>query len=1057
MQLACPHCQHPLEFSGPRPSFCAYCGQPLPPSVSDSTVDHDPNAVTRPPAPAAGAADADPAEVGGYRLLSRLGEGGMGRVYEAEDPRTGRRVALKLIAADYSGSPDAVERFRREGRVAAAVAHPRCVFVLAADEDAGRPYIVMELMPGETLQDLLDRQGSLPVDQALVKIFDVIDGLREAHRLGVVHRDVKPSNCFLDRDGRVKVGDFGLSKSLVAGSALTRTGSFIGTPLFASPEQIKGDAVGPQADVYSVAATLYCLLTGRAPFQGTDPAATLARIVSDPAPPMRTLRPKLPADLDRAVLRGLERDRAKRWRDLDEFQAALAPFVPGRLSAGGLGLRFGAILVDYLMLAQLGMLCSLVGYGLSGGALKPWNTSVNLGQLGFQAAVGWLLAVLYFAVPEAVWGRTPGKHWLGLRVQRAADGDRPAFWRTFLRVAVWYGTLHLASFVVLGLVLAGVIDPASPDPQQAMTGAAVFAAVFYPLTALGFALCLCTMRARNGYRGLHEWASGTRVVRLPAAGGRRLLRGVGPGPAVAPAAGRPERVGGFVIRGLLSGDGPGEVLVGEDASLGRPVWVWLRPDDAPPLGPAHRELNRAARLRWLAGGRQDDRQWDAFLAPAGGPLTAAVAASGRLAWGETRGLLAQLADELAAAAADGTLPAALTVDHVWVRADGRLQLVDVPAAGASGLDATARSLALLRDAAVLALEGKARPHGAPPDPVRAPLPLYAARLVGRLLGQGLPYRDVREFQADLAAAADRPADVTRPRRLAHLAVLALLLSFGLCMGLYPPLFMSEIPVAAAADHAARLEDLRSDMTAAGTDQPAASNELSRRAEVLRRERDARLQAQSWPAQAFVRGFMLPQNEKQREALRREEHEQLEEQKRSAKEQLGDAYQRDTFENAWAQNRREAVRASVEWELSQDAVAAFHEVAAGLPVVQTIWLSVWPALWVLWAFVFRGGLSYRLSGLALVRGNGRPALRVQCAWRALLVWLPVVGLMAAGAFLEARYWSAWAGDGAPDWLLALANAAWWAALAVFPLYVFLALLSPRRAWHDRLAGTHLVPR
>ena len=306
----------------------------------------------------------------------------MGRVYEAEEAATGRRVAVKLISAEYAGSPDAVERFRREGRLASGVAHPRCVFVLAADEAAGRPYIVMELMPGETLQDLVDRDGPLPPDQALVKILDVIDGLCEAHRLGVVHRDVKPSNCFLEADGRVKVGDFGLSKSLVGDAALTRTGTFLGTPLFASPEQIKSEAVGPQSDVYSVAATLYCLLTGRAPFQGGDSAATLARIVSEAPPPMRSLRPRLPAALDRVVLRGLERDPAKRWRDLDEFQAALLPFLPDRLSIGGLGVRFGAFLIDYALFAVLGSAAALLIALLMGRVRDFWDPNIIPGKAG---------------------------------------------------------------------------------------------------------------------------------------------------------------------------------------------------------------------------------------------------------------------------------------------------------------------------------------------------------------------------------------------------------------------------------------------------------------------------------------------------------------------------------------------------------------------------------------------------------------------------------------------------------------------------------------------------
>src|SRR5205085_2009873 len=187
--------------------------------------------------------------------------------------------------------------------------HPRCVFVYAADEEAGRPYIVMELMPGQTLQDLVGEKGPLPVTDAVKKIMDVLEGLHEAHELGVVHRDVKPSNCFLEDDGRVKVGDFGLAKSLVSSAHLTRTGSFLGTPLYASPEQIRADPLTPQTDVYSLAATLYFLLTGKAPFQSGDAAATLARIVSDDPPSLRGVRPEVPEALDRVGFGGWARPR----------------------------------------------------------------------------------------------------------------------------------------------------------------------------------------------------------------------------------------------------------------------------------------------------------------------------------------------------------------------------------------------------------------------------------------------------------------------------------------------------------------------------------------------------------------------------------------------------------------------------------------------------------------------------------------------------------------------------------------------------------------------------
>src|SRR5262249_51130485 len=154
---------------------------------------------------------------------------------------------------------------------------------------------------------------------------------------------------------RVKVGDFGLSKSLVAEAHLTRSGLFLGTPLFASPEQVRGEEVNHQSDVYAVAATLYCLLTGRAPFEGGDAAVTLARIASEPAPPSGRRRPGLPAELDRVVRRGLERDRARRWRNLTEFKEALLTFLPGGPAPAPRGLRFTALLLDWLVVTVLGV------------------------------------------------------------------------------------------------------------------------------------------------------------------------------------------------------------------------------------------------------------------------------------------------------------------------------------------------------------------------------------------------------------------------------------------------------------------------------------------------------------------------------------------------------------------------------------------------------------------------------------------------------------------------------------------------------------------------------
>ena len=199
MTESCSRCARSIEFSGESPSFCMYCGHPL--SVltllSDLTVDFQKEDDTFADPVSTRNHLAIPDSVAGFRLIRKLGEGGMGSVHEAEDTATGRRVALKLISPNLLGSEVAVERFLQEGRLASAIAHPRCVFVLGADEEHGRPYIVMELMPGSTLKDLVTRDGPLSPEKAVAKILDVIDGLREAHRLGVLHRDVKPSNCFL--------------------------------------------------------------------------------------------------------------------------------------------------------------------------------------------------------------------------------------------------------------------------------------------------------------------------------------------------------------------------------------------------------------------------------------------------------------------------------------------------------------------------------------------------------------------------------------------------------------------------------------------------------------------------------------------------------------------------------------------------------------------------------------------------------------------------------------------------------------------------------------------
>ncbi len=444
------------------------------------------------------------------------------------------RVAVKLIRPEYANSTDAVERFRREGRLASTITHPRCVFVLAADEEMGRPYIIMELMPGRTLADVVHQEGPLSVSAAVTRILDVIEGLQEAHRCGLIHRDVKPSNCFLDADDRVKVGDFGLSKSLLHDGQLTQTGSFLGTLLYAAPEQIRNEPIDLRADVYSVAATLYFLLTGRAPFQtDDDPAATLARTMTDPLTPPRTLRPDLPTTLDEVVLKGLARPRDKRWASLEELRLALLPFVPGPHATPGLGVRTAACLLDAALLKPLGLtvlslitqapawLAAFTARRLPGavslvGMLKHWAAFLAdlspPGELLLVLCTNLICGLVYFALPESVWGCSPGKYLCRLRVRTSRTGDRPGFVRAAGRFLAFDLILN-GSTMLTALGLTWGLEPMSWQGSGNLGLLGSLGMVLLPsLTVLlGLVILTLPMRQRNGRRGLHELLSGTRT------------------------------------------------------------------------------------------------------------------------------------------------------------------------------------------------------------------------------------------------------------------------------------------------------------------------------------------------------------------------------------------------------------------------------------------------------------------------------------------------------------------------------------------------------------------
>lgn len=259
----------------------------------------------------------------------------MGRVYEARHTRLhNKRYAVKMLHQELARQPEVVTRFQREAEAASALSHPNIVGVydVNATRD-GRPYLVGELLEGVELGAYLDQVSKLPVESAVRVVRQVCQALAEAHRHGIVHRDMKPENIFLvGSEGHVKVLDFGISKVGEGNANLTKTGMVMGTPGYMAPEQARGARVDARADVYAVGAILYRCVTGQAPFEGLDPMATLTAVVSQE--PMRPtqLEPNLPAALELVIQSAMAKNPDERFPDMETFDAELAAFDPARAS-----------------------------------------------------------------------------------------------------------------------------------------------------------------------------------------------------------------------------------------------------------------------------------------------------------------------------------------------------------------------------------------------------------------------------------------------------------------------------------------------------------------------------------------------------------------------------------------------------------------------------------------------------------------------------------------------------------------------------------------------------
>ena len=693
---------------------------------------------------------------GPYRIIRPIGKGGMGQVYEAEETESGRRVALKLLSRGL-GDDEERERFLREGRLAASLNHPNCVYVFGTSEIQGFPAIAMELVPHGTLKDLVVPAASgvegpgtpMTAAAAVDAILQVIAGLDVAASVGILHRDVKPSNCFVHRDGRVLVGDFGLSVATAGHGA--SAGTVLGTPGFASPEQLRGDSLDVRSDIYSVGATLFYLLAGRPPFEDRSTTDLLTKVASQPAPSLRVVRPDLPRRLTLIVARCLAKRPQDRFADYPALSAALTPFSSARLRHAPIVRRAVAGWIDSNLIAipTVGLV-RLLGLEI----YSPAHVGHALAGSAIAAAV----TAAYYGVLEGQWGAGAGKALFGLRVVDA-DQVAPGIPAGMRRALTFAAAVQAVLLIVRMVVLRA-------DPEFSARVVDLIGRALYVL------LLFSTARRSNGFQALHDRFSVTRVVRrrvraeVRRRADRALRQPEAPfestlrvGPYLVPASTAPAVAAATTIEAF-------------DDRLHRRVWIERLPVNTAALGSARRDLDRQGRVRWLGGKRDATECWDAYEAIDGVPIDEAV--STPQPWTRVRHWLADLAQEICAAQEDGTEPL-LAPESIWIGADDHARVSEWrrEADGIARISEGAADLAtterLLYSVAVAALLGVPVGEAARRQP-ETPLPLGARTLLLSL--RDAKFASAAAMLPAVTAAIAAPAEYARGRRGGQVAASA---------------------------------------------------------------------------------------------------------------------------------------------------------------------------------------------------------------------------------------------------------------------------------------------
>jgi uncharacterized RDD family membrane protein YckC len=928
----------------------------------------------------------------------------MGVVFEAEDLETGRRVALKILGQALD-SPEARKRFLREGQIAASINHPNSVYVFGTEEIAGTPIIAMELVGGGTLRDRVMASGPFPAVEAVDVLIQLIAGLESAQQAGVLHRDIKPSNCFLDADGTVKIGDFGLSitTAVRTESNLTGATSLFGTPAFSSPEQLRGEELSVRSDIYSVGVTMYYLLTGRMPFEAPNIVQLLVTVLEkQPQSPAR-LQAGIPEGLARAVLRCLQKDPAARFESYVALRRALQPYASFSPTPATLALRFGAWGIDQVILSvPIWAIFFLIFGSFSAMA------SLAKGPQLLASAFAFLLVVAYFGWFEGLRGASPGKALCRLRVA-GFDGNTPGLGRGLLRATLF---CVVSSLPAMGLVFLNS-DWMLHHPK---------ASIAWLIPTACQLLLFCTCRRQNGFAALHDTWSRTRVLARSAQPIRPILPPMSESPM---ATGELAQIGPYHVLAELGRSGEACILLGYDARLLRKVWLRRVPPATPPVAAALRHLARPGRLRWINGRRSDDAGWDAYEASAGQPLLNLVAT--RQDWEQVRFWLLDLAAELKASEKDRSLPLVLSLDRIWITADGHAKLLDFPAPGIHpvGVIESPQGLSpieFLQQAALSALAG--RPLSGTESRVSLldlPLPLYVRGFFQRL--EAKP--DAGQICAQLKSLVGKVAAITRRRRS---ALLALAIGFPILMSVVPLLggfFLMKRPgnleMFALQSCLLQCQPLES----VGTNAPSQPPEVGKKRQqfenyIAGRFRPLITNSVEWNG-VMARAYILP------------------EQKALAQRIIATHPTPTPDEFTEAKTAIESQFHIIPPAAAQDK-SPFLELAFIVPLILyagTLIFVVLPCFAA--ALLFRGGLAMRLLGLAVVGRNGMPS-RPRTLRRNFIAWLPFLcSPMLVKVATE----------------IAGAN---WAVPIAAGLLILVTLLSLglRRSLQDRLAQTWLVP-